>query len=299
MTELSVVVVLYRTDPDLVRRCIGSVRAATTAGISVEVVVVDNSGNAKLDGLRHLADAWVAPPNNLGFASACNLGMAQATSPYVLFLNPDARLETQSLIALIAAASARPRALFCGWLRQGASVQVDAYLRWWSSSGRLIRRRGYGRYLESEAKQEKLVPVEKVSGGALFAPRSLLATLGPFDERFFLYGEDVDLSERAKARGIGLYAVPAAPVEHEASSSMVAHSALVEAARADAAIRLNAYHLPYGLALLTRVEFALVTIAGLLPGLARSSRTRSARLARFGEIRRWGIWPDRPKFVPR
>lgn len=300
MVDLSVIVVTFRTDQDLLRRCIASIRAAAGAAeIDAQLIIVDNSADSSLAAFRGSADVWVDTGENLGFARACNIGIEKADAPITLFLNPDATLSAESLsnVSEVVSSTGVP-ALFCGWLEQNGVTQVDAFMIWWTSTGRLMRRRRYRRLLDAESRTGAPVAVEKVSGGALFGRTKDLRFLGPFDERFFLYGEDVDLSLRGRATGFSLFAHPGVVVEHLASSSMASHSTLVEAARADAAIRLNAYHLPYWASLLTRLEFAAISIVGLFPGLSRTSGSSRARFARLLQIKRWGLRRESPPFRP-
>lgn len=295
---VTVAIVTFRTDFRLFEECVASARrSAERAGVEVEVLIADNSGNDHFAELRESADRWIDMGGNAGFARASNNAIASARGEYVLLLNPDAALDVDALAQLLAAEERHPGALFCGWLTAYGRTQVDAYLRWWTSSGRFVRRGRYRKYLDTAA-ATALVPVEKVSGGALFGRRDLLRALGPFDDRYFLYSEDVDLSYRASRAGVPLYAVKGAKVSHQASSSQASHSALVESARTDAAIRLNSYHLPYLIALATRLELALITLLGLLPGLGRSSGSRRVRIARFNQIAAWGLRREMPRFNP-
>jgi N-acetylglucosaminyl-diphospho-decaprenol L-rhamnosyltransferase len=302
---IGVCIVIYRTEPDLLRACIESVRR--TAAIDqqkVRILVVDNS---EVDDLARAfaesTDDWLTMSENSGFGRACNSGLARMRERWspeeVLFLNPDAELSEGSLLAFKQAASdASNSVLLCGWLSQGGRVQTDAFMHWWFSTERIIRRLGYRRYLESH-KAAGPVRVQKVSGGALWGSVENLDRLGPFDERFFLYGEDVDLSIRARAAGFDLYAVPGASINHRAASSQKSFSAIVETARIDAAIRVVLYHKGYLASCLARFELFAVTLIGLIPGLGRSSGSSRSRTYRFGELRRWMLYRDRATFTPR
>ena len=298
--DVTIAVVTFRTDPDLLEHCLASARAAGVAsGLDIELVVIDNSISDELHSFRATADRWIDMGENSGFARASNRALESSRGEFTLLLNPDAALEPTALRALFDAGKSQPHALFCGWLRAHGRTQVDAFMLWWTSTGRILRRNSYRRYLDERSATSALVEVQKVSGGALFARTTLLRSLGPFDDRFFLYGEDVDLSVRARRSGVPLYAARDALVHHQASSSQAQHSQLVEAARADAAIRLNSYHLPRVVAFLTRVEYALMSAIGLLPGLGRTSGSANVRFARLAQIRRWGLRADLPRFDPR
>lgn len=292
-----VIVVLFDTERELIDKCLSSIdRARRHAGIDGTTVLFDNGSTKDVSvspGPDHISRRSEI---NLGFGAAMNRAIKYSTAETVLLLNPDAELSTEALANFEYAHRAFPTALLGGWLQKGSSVQVDAMLNWVFSVDRLARRRSYSRYL-LEHEGTPVVAVQKVCGGALFASRELLQQYGPFDERFFLYGEDADLSRRASGDGVPLFAVPTARVLHAAASSQVHHGELVERARADAAIRLGAYHLPMFLSYVQRIELGLITLLGLLAPRTSSS-TRMIRLARFREILAWGVKRDRPKFSP-
>ena len=293
--DLTVGVVLYDTDTDLVDRCLRSVvREATATGLGVEVVVVDNASAVPVEPIA--GARVVRSDTNLGFGRACNRIVAEAAGGVTLLLNPDAALEPGSLDALWQAVD-RPGsapALWGGYLVRDGRVQVDAYWHWWSSAEHLLRRPRAKASLPPVGAEP--THVEKLCGGALAGRTADLRLLGPFDESFFLYGEDADLSLRARSAGFGLVLLPRMVVEHEAASSMAAHSGLVEEARADAALRVVALHQPYLLSLLARVDMVLFTLAGLRHG--RSSTSARTRLRRLRQVRRWSLHRTVPRFDP-
>jgi N-acetylglucosaminyl-diphospho-decaprenol L-rhamnosyltransferase len=293
--DLDVVIVHFHSDRDLLRRCLDSVAAAADrSGATVRVIFVNNGGTLPVhllpDGMLALP---IATSGNIGFGSAVNLGVTAATAPSVLVLNPDAALDAGALAAFDAALSQSPDALFVGWMFRDGRVERDSYIDWDFSSERLLKRA-----LWTDAPRDSgLRPVEKVSGGALFARTDVLRRFGPFDERFFMYCEDADLSRRARRDGHPLFAVPAARVEHSGSASEASFHPLVEAARADGAIRVTALHRNRLVSLLQRAELASVTMLGLLRPRVDPD-ARRARRARFASLRRWRCRADAPRMDP-
>jgi len=292
-----IVVVLFNTDSALVESCVRSIELARRhAGIHGSTILFDNASNKVFVA----PDEWDVvvrrSETNLGFGAAMNKVVEGLSAETTLLLNPDAELSTTALAEFQAAHKTFPSALLSGWLENGSSVQVDAMLNWIFSFDRLARRRTYAKYLVAH-EQMDVVDVQKVCGGALFANTTLLKSYGPFDERFFLYGEDADLSRRASRDSVRLLAVPGARVLHAAASSQANHGELVERARADAAIRLGAYHLPILLSYIQRLELGVITLLGVLAPRTSSS-TRGVRLSRFKELGAWLGRTDRPKFSP-
>ncbi|WP_420369778.1 glycosyltransferase [Curtobacterium sp. L1-20] len=294
-SDVDVVIVHFHSDRALLRRCLDSVAdAAQHADLTVTVILVDNGGSLPVelvpDGVRFVP---VKSRGNIGFGSAVNLGVAAASAEAVLVLNPDAALETPALAAFRAALQQEPEALLVGWMTRDGQVERDSYIDWDFSVERIVKRTRWSDDLGDGG----LLPVEKVSGGALFARTAVLRTLGPFDERFFMYCEDADLSRRARSAGRPLLAVRAARVDHAGSASETSFHPLVEAARADGAIRVTALHRPRVVSVLQRVELALVTTLGLArPGLDRDARR--ARWARTASLRRWRFRTQVPRMDP-
>ncbi|WP_263055164.1 glycosyltransferase [Curtobacterium sp. RIT-PI-V] len=292
---VDVVVVHFHSDPTLLARCFDSVaRSAAGSGVVATLILVNNGGALPLEsvpaGLRLVV---VESPGNVGFGAAVNLGIAAATAESVLVLNPDAALEEPALGAFLAAGRRVPHALLGGWMIRDGAVERDGYIDWDFSCERLVKRARWSDALGADGIRH----VEKVSGGALFAATAVLRRLGPFDEQFFMYCEDADLSRRARAAGHPLVAVGAARVEHAGSASEASFHPLVEAARADGAIRVTAAHRGRVVSILQRVELTIVTCVGLLrPRLAPSARR--ARRARLTAVRRWRFRATVPRMDP-
>lgn len=295
--RIDVIVVCFNSDYDLLRLCLDSVKRAYEHGdFSGTIILVDNASAPPLaDSPAFMHERIITMPSNVGFGRAVNRGVAESDAEFILMLNPDAATCLDGLTRMYEASQSHTRSLVGGWLEQGGRVQSDAYMQWDFSLGRLWRRSKFATELADF--DGDVLEVEKVCGGALFAKRDVLIELGPFDERFFLYGEDADLSRRAQTQGVALILARHARVEHIAASSQRTYGELVERARADAAIRLTAYHRSKTISILQRVELMLVTVVGAVAGGASSS-TRRSRLARLGQIRRWGLSADMPSFSP-
>lgn len=291
-TRIDVVVVLFHSDRVLLERCVASVQAsAARSAVDARLVFVDNGGGLPASG-QWPADAVVVGGGcNLGFGRAVNAALEHVTAPYALLLNPDAALADDAFDAFLRADRSWPGALLAGTMLTDGRLDPDSVIDWDFSVERLVkRRRPAGRRGPGG-----VVAVEKVSGGALFGRSDLLRSLGPFDDRFFLYAEDADLSRRAARSGIALGRVEDALVLHEGSASSRSFPAIVEFARADAAIRLTALHRSRIVSLAQRAELLVVTLLGMV--VERDVRRRRARAARLHALRRWGLRRDCPGVV--
>ena len=124
---LDVVIVAYRSR-ELLRECLGSLRAHPPAG-PMKVVVVDNASG---DGTPEMVASefpevdLIASARNLGFAAATNLGARRGNAPYLLALNPDTAVTAGALDTVIAVARARmPRSGWSVLVSSGRTASLD------------------------------------------------------------------------------------------------------------------------------------------------------------------------------
>jgi N-acetylglucosaminyl-diphospho-decaprenol L-rhamnosyltransferase len=236
--DLSVVIVSYNT-VELLRGCLASI-FEQTSGLSFEVVVVDNAstdGSAAMVAEQFPSVDLVALDTNVGFARACNLGAARSGGDDLVLLNPDTVVLDGALNRLSSFARAHPGAGICGGRTLTAEGSVDPSSCLgapspWSLAcyalglSTLFRRSSLfnpewlGRWDRGSVRH-----VDVVTGCLLLLPRRLWDELGGFDDRFFMYGEDVDLCLRASALGYRPAITPDATVVHRVGSSSPSRSA--------------------------------------------------------------------------
>jgi N-acetylglucosaminyl-diphospho-decaprenol L-rhamnosyltransferase len=181
-----------------------------------ELVVVDNaSADETLSAVAAAApDARIVEAGgNVGFAAGCHVGARATRAPLLLFLNPDAIPASGCLDALRTCAGERP-----GWGAWQALVTL-ADGQHVNSSGNLVHWLGFGWAggLGQPVSQVTDVPQEVgfASGAAVVIRRSAWDATGGFEQRYFMYGEDLDLSLRLRLAGWGVGVVPAARVAHD------------------------------------------------------------------------------------
>jgi N-acetylglucosaminyl-diphospho-decaprenol L-rhamnosyltransferase len=236
--KVDAVVVAYNSR-DTLRGCVEPL-----AGMrEVAVVVVDNASPD--DGLATVADlpARLVPAGrNGGFSFGCNLGASFGSAPYVLFVNPDARVEPAALKALVrvldedpALALAAPRILREDGTLHYSQRQAPRLRSTWAQAfflHRVFRRAGWADELVRDpAAYERPGSPDWLSGACMLVRRSAFEQVGGFDEGFFLYCEDTDLCVRLRAAGHGLRFEPSAVVQHVGGASAPRSATLVVAAR--------------------------------------------------------------------
>jgi len=193
-----------------------------------QIVVVDNASS---DGS---ADAIAAQfpditlhrlPANIGFGAAVNRGAADAPTRWLLLANPDARIHDGAVAELVAEASAHPgHGLYGGRFLEEtgelnensvAALPTPASLLGYATGlAPVLRRAGYRRPSDALARSAHPIDVVAVPGTFVLAETDAWRQIGGFDERFFLYSEDLDLCMRLAATGRHPRYVPAAVMTH-------------------------------------------------------------------------------------
>lgn len=237
--DVSTIVVTYQSR-DFIGPCLASIWGqGDEAG---EVILVDNaSTDATLEAAGGLDRTLtvMALGRNRGFAAAANLGAARARGRYLLFLNPDAEVLAGATATLTkhledhpAVAAAGPRFLSPAGAPEDSAFTYPSLLMTWLEffphPGRLLHSRVNGRLWSPDGRP---IAVDHPLGACMMIRRSAWDDVGPFDEGFFLYCEEVDWCMRAKRRGWVISSVPSAMVAHHGGMS-------ASAARADSLVHL-------------------------------------------------------------
>jgi GT2 family glycosyltransferase len=188
---------------------------ASARGAGREVVVVDNASSddsAALVRERFPDVRWLANPANLGFARAANRGLREARGAYVLFLNPDAQANDAAIEAAVEVLAARPRVGLVGVaIHDAEGVRTPTVEPFFSLAA--LRRPWLARVRAPEG--DRPVEIDWCHGAFLLGRRADLLELGGFDERYFLYAEDMDLCFRMHASGRSVVYLPQVSVLHE------------------------------------------------------------------------------------
>jgi len=211
---------------ELLRGCLAALEAAA-GHVPLQIVVVDN---ASTDGSADMVAAdfprvdLVRNPVNAGFARANNLAFGRARGRYLLILNPDARLRVPADLARwLNIMDDMPDVAASGaYVTDGEDRHRlgDAGFRptWRSIAGLyLFLARVWPRifppyFLHGHATAP--VDVDWVTGAAMLVRRSVLETVGPFDDRVFMYGEDVEWCCRMRDAGLRVVHLPDVHVTH-------------------------------------------------------------------------------------
>ncbi|MVM32220.1 glycosyltransferase [Spirosoma sp. HMF4905] len=207
---LSIIIVSYNSRADLAR-CLPTLFNQQTND-NFEVIVVDNHGS---DGVAtELIPLYpqvrlIKNLANTGYAGGNNLGLSQARGAWVLFLNPDTELWVGCLERLMTTARQHPSAFITPKLLNPDGT-INACGNQMQYTG-ITTCRGLNQPATTYHGQER-IPL--LSGAALLAPVSVLQRIGAFDESYFMYFEDTELSLRARLAGYELWCDADAVVTH-------------------------------------------------------------------------------------
>jgi GT2 family glycosyltransferase len=208
----------------------------TAAEPGVEVLVVDNAstdGSAAMVRERFPQVSLIENETNVGFAPANNQAIRLSTGRYVLLLNSDTEVHPGALRTLTQFMDLHLEAGGCGPRLLNGDGSLQASCHPMLTPGRefwrlLFLDRLWPRATYLQAKWDVEIPrrVEVIKGACLLLRREALEQVGPLDEQYFMYTEEVDLCYRLAQAGWGLWWVPQAVVTHhgEASSKQAAEA---------------------------------------------------------------------------
>jgi N-acetylglucosaminyl-diphospho-decaprenol L-rhamnosyltransferase len=288
VAAIGLVVVSYNSRRHL-RACVE--RLCTLS--EVEVIVVDNASiDGSLDSLVGLPVTRVPLTENRGFAHACNVGwrLTDQTYRYVLFLNPDARIEEHSLDLLVEALDKAPTAGAAGprivdeagrlqYSQRRFPTPLSTYSRAFFLHRFLPRATWVDELIRDVSAYESDGSPDWLSGACLLVRRAILEALGGWDEGFFLYSEDADLCYRIRAGGFGVLFVGAAMASHVGGASAPRPQLL--STLAASRLRFVRKHRGRLAGAVERVGLALEAVSGLVTGRggpgSRRGHARSLR----------------------
>jgi GT2 family glycosyltransferase len=228
--RIAAVVVNYRT-PALTVDCLASLAGQHAPGLRLRAVVVDNaSGDGSPDAIeRAIADhgwsAWarvVRSPANAGFSAGNNLGIRSEEADAYWLLNSDTLARPGALAELARALDIRPDAGLVGpRLEWPDGTPQESCFRFHRPLSELVRSartapvsRLLGRYVVALPVSDEPLEPEWASFACILVRRAVIDRVGPLDDGYFMYFEDVDYCRRARAAGFTVLHWPAARVVH-------------------------------------------------------------------------------------
>lgn len=227
LMQLSVIIVNYNVKHFL-EQCLYSVQKAIS-GMQGEIIVVDNDSTDK--SMEYLAPGFpqvqfVANKENCGFAKACNQGLKAATGKYILFLNPDTIVPEDCFLQCRSFFEEHPDAgaigvkmvdgggLFLKESKRSFPSPMTSMFKLFGLAKLFPRSKTFARYYLGHLDENETNEIDVLAGAFMMIKKEVLEKVGSFDEVFFMYGEDVDLSYRIQKAGYKNYYFAGSTVIH-------------------------------------------------------------------------------------
>lgn len=228
--DLSIIIVSWNVC-DLLRACLRSVYA-NSGELSLEVIVVDSNsadGSAAMVRDEFPTVALLACSENVGFPRGNNIGLAQAHGRAILLLNPDTLVIKDALSQMVGYLAQHPKVGVLGpqLLNEDGTVQSSrrrfpqlvtalfesTWLQPYAPAAVLRR------YYMDDLPDGVTAEVDWLTGACLLLPRQVVEQVGPMDEAYFMYSEELDWCRRIRQAGWKVIYFPAAKIIHLSGKS--------------------------------------------------------------------------------
>jgi GT2 family glycosyltransferase len=213
--DLSIIIVNYNVKY-YIQQCLDGL--LNVDALHLQIIVVDNNSTdgsqQLLEGLYGGKIELICNPENIGFGKASNIGLAKAQAKYSLFLNPDTKVSIRVLKEVISFAESNPIDLglvgvrmtdsknqFLPESKRGLPRPDKAFYKLSGINNLFLNSEKVNAYYAPNVGEFDRSEVDILTGAFLFGESDLLKELNGFDEAFFMYGEDIDLSYRALKKG--------------------------------------------------------------------------------------------------
>lgn len=225
--KLSIVIVNYNV-VHFLEQCLQSVYAALD-NIEAEVFVVDNNSidkSVEMVQEKFPQVRLIANKENLGFSKANNQAIRLSCGEYVLLLNPDTVVESDTFSKAIAFMDSHPeggglgvrmvdgRGVFLPESKRSLPIPSVAFYKIFGLSKVFKKSKRFGRYHLTYLDENEVNEVEVLSGAFMLLRKTTLDKIGLLDEDYFMYGEDIDLSYRITQGGYKNYYFPETRIIH-------------------------------------------------------------------------------------
>lgn len=229
---LSVVIVNYKV-PFYLHQCLLSLEKATDK-IETEFFVVDNdSGDGSVEFLRkyHPKAVFIENDRNLGFSKANNKAISRVKGDFVLLINPDTIVSEDTICKCLDFMSEHKEAgalgvsqhyaygMFAPESRRAVPKPMTALFKFTGLCKRFPKNKVMGRYYLGFLDRNEKAEIEVLSGAFMFIRHQAIKEVGAFDEDYFMYGEDIDLSYRILKGGYKNYYLPTRILHYKGEST--------------------------------------------------------------------------------
>ncbi len=229
---LSVIIVNYKV-PYYLHQCLCSLEKATEM-IDTEIFVVDNdSKDGSVDFLRkkHPHVFFIENHENVGFSKANNMAIKRAKGDFVLLINPDTIVSEDTILRCISFMNENQNAgavgvkqnyaygMFAPESKRAVPKPLTALFKFTGLCKRFPKNKVLGKYYLGFLDNNQINEIEILSGAFMFIRHEALNKAGMFDEDYFMYGEDIDLSYRILKAGYKNFYIPSNIIHYKGEST--------------------------------------------------------------------------------
>lgn len=221
-TLLSVIIVTYNSSSHI-SRCLKSIKEKINS--EFEIIIVDNNSSddtlKEIERVKNEKIKIIPQDQNLGFSMANNIGVKAAKGDILFFLNPDTEIEkidVQSILDYLGNTEigiVAPKLIMDNGKVQPSVMNFpnvkNAILEYW-----LGQKNKYSQYAPIT---DKPIQVEAVYGAAIFMKKTVYQSVGGFNNKYFLYFEDIDLCRKINKEGLKIIFYPDVIIRHSVGIS--------------------------------------------------------------------------------
>jgi N-acetylglucosaminyl-diphospho-decaprenol L-rhamnosyltransferase len=234
---LSAIIVSYKVQYYLAQCILSLFKAGRN--MDLEILVIDNDSQ---DGTENYLRTvfpdtfgkqllFIANTGNEGFGKANNKALLSARGKYILFINPDTFVSEDTLDRCVRFLDSHPQAgtigvrmlnpngTFARESRRGVPTLFTAFCKISGLNALFPHSRLFNKYHMGYMDEKEMGEIDIASGAFMMIPKHILDTIGAFDEQFFMYGEDVELSYRIQKNGYRNYYIPTRILHYKGEST--------------------------------------------------------------------------------
>lgn len=224
MVNLSIIILSYNTK-DLTLACLKSIVSQYKKELDekiIEVIVVDNaSTDGSVEYIKHLELIKpIQSKENLGFGKGCNLGAKAAKGKYLLLLNSDTEVLDRGFLSMVNFLDENAGVAILGGKLENNDGSIQRSCgKFYNLFNLLIMLLGFERFGFLRSSPDKIRKVDWVSGACMMVRVDIFKKLNGFDEKLFMYVEDMEICFRAKKLGFLTYFYPNLMLKHKSLGS--------------------------------------------------------------------------------
>ncbi|MBU0614005.1 glycosyltransferase family 2 protein [Patescibacteria group bacterium] len=209
--DVSIIVVTYNEDADLLKNCFDSVNASN--GVDFELIISDNGNNKSTKELarKYKNTKYINNVNNLGFSKAVNVGMKIASGRYILLLNPDASFGSNVLQKMVAHLDEDTGVGIASCIIEYPNGKLQESIRRFPTPfnqmqillkiPHIFQTKAFKKYMMCDANPCKTQDVDSIMGAFMWIRSDLIGDIGLLDERYWIWFEEVDYCKMASESG--------------------------------------------------------------------------------------------------